>query len=559
MPQGWTIDAAADTITFNEPPANGAAIVVWETNGAAYNASDVWAFGAWNPGFGYPSEVEFFSDRLTFACTRRQPQTLWLSKAGNYRHFGKSVPLADDDAITQTINARQVNAIRELVPLADLIVMTTSAEWRLTTGADEVVAPGKTGFKPQTYYGSGDLSAQVVGNTAIFVQNRGNIVRDITFEFTQDGYSGNDLTIYASHFVEDFQIVDMAFQQAPYSCVWMVRSDGALLSLTYLREQEVVGWALHRTDGLFESVCTVPDGDSNAVYVTVRRTVGGVERVNVERLAGRNLTDQRDAFFVDAGLTFDGRLVAGTQTLSGGVAWTQDEALTMTASVARWVGASDVGDQVRLIIDPVYDANGDIAEPSTSLRVEVIAYTSATVVSVRAIGDVPAAFRNVAFARWELLRDTVTGLDHLEGATVAALADANVQGQKVVAGGSITLDQPAAVVHVGLPYRAWAESLDINVPAQETVRDRPKLIPRVALIVKETRGLKSGPDLTLLDDFKMREFEDYESPIALMSGVMEVNTSGTWDKNGRFVLVQDDPLPATVLALIPEVAISGVG
>lgn len=559
MAQGWVVNAVANTITFNEAPANGAAIVVKETSGSTWNATDVWAFGAWNPGFGYPAEVEFYSDRLCFANTYRQPQTLWMSKAGSYVEFGRNVPLLDTDAITLTINARQVNAIKELVPLSDLIVMTTSAEWRLTTGADEVVAPGKTGFKPQTFYGTAGMSAQVVGETAIFVQGRGNIVRDLGFEFTKDGYTGNDLTIYASHLVQGHQIVDVAYQQAPYNAVWLVRDDGALLSLTYVREQEVVGWALHWTDGYFESVCTVPDGDENAVYVTVRRTIAGVEKVYLERLESRDLTDQRDAFFVDSGLTYDGRNRPGTQTVTGGGNWDPNEVLTMTASVATWTGATDVGDIVRLVIRTTERVEGEEVVTETDHRFMIVGYGNATSVTVRAIGDVPVEFRGVAIAIWDLQRDTVAGLSHLEGKTVSVLADGNVQAQKVVTGGVVTLDRPAAVVHVGLPYTAMIESLDINVPGQETVRDRPKLINRVALLVKDTRGLFSGPDLNTLDEFKMREFEPYEKSIDLADGVLDVNVTATWDKNGRFVVVQTDPLPATILSMIPEVLVAGPG
>lgn len=559
MAQGWIIDSTANTITFNEAPANGAAIVVTERSGSTYNATDVWAFGAWNPGFGYPSEVEFYSDRLCFANTARQPQTLWMSKAGSYVEFGRTVPLLDTDAITLTINARQVNAIKELVPLSDLLVMTTSAEWRLTTGADEVVAPGKTGFKPQTFYGASGMSAQVVGETAVFVQGRGNIVRDLGFEFTKDGYSGNDLTIYASHLVEGYQISDIAYQQAPYSCVWIVRDDGSLLSLTYVREQEVIGWALHWTDGYFESVCTVPEGDQNAVYATVRRTINGVEKVYLERLSTRQLSDMRDAFFVDSGLTYDGRSRPGTQTLTGGGDWDSNEVLTMTASVATWVGDSDIGDIVRLIIRTEALVDGETVVTEVDHRLVIVAHYNTTVVEVRPIGNVPEEFRNVAIAEWDLQRDTVAGLSHLEGKTVSVLADGNVQAQKVVASGAITLDRPAAVVHVGLPYTSLVESLDINVPGQETVRDRPKLINRVALLVKDTRGLQSGPDLDTLDEFKMREFEPYETATDLADGVIDVNVTATWDKNGRFVVVQTDPLPATILSMIPELTVAGVG
>jgi len=558
---GWVVDRVGATITFDTAPAAGAAIVVTETAASSFNASNVWAFGAWNAGFGYPSVVQFYSDRLIFAGSVSQPQTMWTSRTSDYTNFGKDVPMVDSDAITLTINARQVNAIKELVPTNDLIVMTTSGEWKLTTGADEVVAPGKVGFAPQTFWGSKGVNSMVIGNSIVFVQGRGNIIRDLVFNYFQQSYASSDLSIYAAHFFEGYEILDIAYQQAPYSVVWMVRDDGALISMTYVLEQSVIAFALHTTDGLFESVCVVPEGATNAVYVTVRRTDGnGVVTVNVERLNDRSfLTDQRDAFFVDAGLTFDGRLVSGTQTLSTAGGWTNADNLTLTGSVALWVGSSDIGDQVRLIIDATYDGFGDVATPASELRLKIVGYTNATHVTVQSISDVPAAYQGVAFSRWEILRDTFSGLDHLEGKTVSVLADANVQAQKVVVGGKITLDAPAAVVHVGLPYRSYLESLDVNLPGQETVRDRPKNIFKVALLVQDTRGCKSGPDLSTLDEFKIREFEGYDDSIALYSGVMDVNTASTWDKNGRFVVVQTDPLPFTVLSLLPQVAVSGVG
>ncbi len=561
MPQGWVINQVADTITFNEAPALTAAIVVTETATADVNATDAWAFGAWNPGFGFPAEVEFFSDRLMFARTYRQPSTIWASKTNQYIHFGRSVPLIDDDSITLTINGRQVNAIMDLVPLSDLIVMTTSAEWKLTSGSDEVVAPGKNGFKPQTFHGSVGLPALVVGDAAIFVQRAGNIVRDTSFQFTDDKYKGNDLTIYANHLVEGFEIVDHCFQQAPYSAVWLVRSDGALISITYVREQEVVGFALHTTRGKYKRVCAVPEGSSDAVYVTVERTVAGITRTSVERFAARDLVDQRDAFFVDAGLTYDGRARPGLMTLTGGTHWFTDEALVLTASIGPWVGASDVGDQVRLrIVTEAYDENNELVTSVASVRVEIIdTPASSTQVTVRALETVPEAFRGTDISDWELLRDTFF-VPHLALETVAILSDGQVLERQVVPeDGWLVIPEPGAVVHIGLPYRSLIESLDVNVPGNETVRERPKAISKVTALVKETRGGKAGPDAATLDEFKVREFEDYEDPIALLSGLVDVYTSSTWDKNGRYMIVQDDPLPMTILSLIPEVSISGVG
>jgi hypothetical protein len=284
-----------------------------------------------------------------------------------------------------------------------------------------------------------------------------------------------------------------------------------------------------------------------------------VEKVFVERLDPRDMDDPRDAFFVDSGLTYDGRNRAGTATLTGGTTWDVGESLNLATSEAVWTGASDEGDQVLLILETTSTLTGEPVTTSADVKVEVIDFVDASNVTVRPLEPIPAAFQGVAIERWELLRDTVVGLDHLEGRTVSVLADGNVQGQQLVASGVITLDHPAAVVHVGLPYRSLIESLDINVPGAETVRAQPKLITKVSLLVKQTRGLRSGPDEGLLDDFKVREFEDYDDPVRLVDGLLEVNTIGSWDKNGRFVVIQEDPLPATILSLIPDVSISGTG
>lgn len=548
MAQGWDLDFTASTITFYEAPANLVAIVVTRFDTASYNATDLWAYSAWNPGFGYPGEVEFYSDRLIWAGTPAQPQTLFMSKAGDYANHGKTTPLLDSDGITITINARLVQPIRELVPLDNLIVMTASAEWLMTTGADEVVAPGKIGFKPQSWFGSSRLAAQVIGENVLYLQGRGGVIRDLGYQFTKDGYTGNDLGIYAAHLLRKAgrTVVDMAFQQVPYNAMHIVTEDGRFFTLTYLREQEVVGWAQHETDGKVFTVCTIPRGSENAVYYGIERVVNGATRRYIEKLHPLTIEDQREAFFVDSGLSFDGRDQAGNQTLTGGTTWLEDEILTLTNSTPFWVGATDQGDLVQL------------RDETTGEHVDlvVINYVSNTVVEVQSVGTVPATFRNVAADAWDIYRTTLTGLDHLEGMEVAVLGDASVQSRKPVTGGTIELDVPSCIGCVGLPYRGIGESLDINAPGAETVRDRPKLINRVGVLVQDTRGLKVGADLDRLEDVKT-EWNDEEDLIPLETGLFEYTIDATWDKNARFMFVQDDPLPCTVLGLIPRVEAGG--
>ena len=263
----------------------------------------------------YPSAVTFYEQRLAFANTNNNPQTVWLSNSANFENFNVSSPAKDDDAVTVSIYARELNAIRHLVPLDDLIAFTSSVEWRIAGASDPgFITPSSVERRPQTYWGAATVPPLVIGNTILFVQDKGSKVRDFGYTFESDGYQGNDLSILANHLFEGRTVRDWTYAKVPHSVVWAVRDDGALLSFTYLREHQVWAWALHTTDGTFESVTAVSEGMEDVLYAVVRRTLEGRTARTVERMRSRFFTDIEDAFFVDSGLTYDG---AATRTLGG--------------------------------------------------------------------------------------------------------------------------------------------------------------------------------------------------------------------------------------------------
>ncbi len=542
MAQGWTINAATDQITFFEPPPTGTNnIVVREfTVPTTGGNTDVFALSAWGSKWGYPAEVEFFGGRLVFAATRDQPQTTWFSKIGNYVDFGKTVPSVDDDSIGATLNARQVNRVTDIVPLANMVLMTTGGEWKTTGGQDDVLTPTTVGFKPQSYHGSADLPALVIGNTALFVQNRGYIVRDIGYQFESDGYSGNDLTVFSSHLTEGKPIVDWEYQQVPYSTVWSVRSDGVLLAMTYMKDQSVVGWTPMEIDGFVESVTAIPEGGEDSVYVVVRRTIGGVQKRYVERLSSRLITDVREGRFLDSHLTFDGRNKTATTITATGGTWTVGQAITLTASAATFA-AGDLDDVIVL---------GYTAGANARLRITT--FTSATVVTAQVVTPVPAAYRGVATTDWGFARDTLSGLAHLDGRTVGVLADGFVQDDKVVTAGAITLDEPGVLVHAGLRYVCDLETLEINIPGGQTTRLQNKLIKRLGIIVQDTRSLLAGADFNSLEEWEPRTAEAMTAPPDVQNGCLQVWITGSWAERGRVCIRQSDPLPMAILGVIVD-------
>ena len=404
----------------------------------------------------FPGTVVYYQQRLVFGQTNNDPQKIFMSQTGNFHNFNISEPLRDDDAVTFTIAASQVNEIRHLVPLSDLIILTSGGEW-LMTANDGVVSPSTIQVKPQGYRGSADAPPIVIGNTIIHLQAKGAIIRDLAFALESDSYTGNDLTVLASHLFAGKTVKEWAYAQAPHSIVWVVLNDGTLAALTYMREHEVWGWSRHDTDGTFESVCTISEGDEDATYFVVNRTIGGATKRYIERYHTRVFDTVADAFFVDSGLSYDGtNTSATTLTLSGGSNWTHSETLTLTANASTFV-SGDPGNTFTLTIG------------TETLVCTVQAYTSATVVTVKAGRDVPVAFRSVATAVWSKGVDAISGMGHLEGKTISILADGNVEAQKVVSSGAITISHPASKIHLGLPIQGDVQTLNLELgqPTQQ--------------------------------------------------------------------------------------------
>lgn len=268
----------------------------------------------------HPRTVAFFEQRQILGGTATVPYGLNGSQTGLLENFNYSVPTKATDAFAFSLIAsprRQVNEIRHLLPLGDLLVFTSDAVWKIAGGGNSTVisptAPPE--MKPQFYLGISTVAPIVVNDTGLFVTARGNFVREVQFSFEKDRYSGNDLSILSRHLFEGYTIVDWTYAQSPNSVVWATRSDGVLLALTYQREHEVYAWTRGViTDGAVESVASIVEGEEDAVYCVVARTINGQAKRYVERLHTRQFTDVADCFFVDSGRTYSG---APATTITG--------------------------------------------------------------------------------------------------------------------------------------------------------------------------------------------------------------------------------------------------
>ena len=509
-----------------------------------------------SPG-NYPSTVGYYQQRQLFGNTTNDPERSWASRSASFKSFATSTPLEDDDALSWRMAAQHLNAIKHFIDLyGRLLTFASESEWTIEGDQAGTLIPTAINPRQQSGAGIGRLWPLIVIKSIVFVQARGSIVRDFA-KAIQD-FDNSDLTIFASHLVDGYTLVDWDYQQNPHSVIWGVRNDGVLLGLTYVPGQDVWGWHRHDTDGFVENVCVIPEGNEDVVYLAVRRIINGVTKRYIERMVSRQIvpsTDVRDLVFMDCAVTVDGRnTTAETMTLSGGTTWDETETLTITRSIGGF-STGEIGNAIFFT-----DASGE------QLRFNLTGFTSGTVMSGQAVRTVPVELRVITTAVWSRAVDQVTGLSHLEGKAVSIFADGFVIASpnnskyavRTVTAGVVDLDQPRAVIHVGLPYLSDLETLDIDTASGPSLKERFMNVGRVGIFLQKSRPFFAGREapsgtdpLEGLQELKLRETEDYNDPITLVTSDEIINIDQHWDSHGRVFLRQVDPVPTTILSVTP--------
>ena len=253
-----------------------------------------------------------------------QPQTFFGSKVANYLDFGVSDPQLDSDSIAATINARRENPITDLIPMNNLLIGTASTIWRATDSSGiGGITPANLSLLPQNFYGEQAVPSVQTGDTVIYVQWGGRKLRSLVYQFMYDKFVGEEITTFARQmFPYGTTCTRVAFAPEPFGLIYCVRSDGVMCVCAYLPEQQVTAWTRYITAGFFEDVQIIPENGSFTVYVIVRRVINGTTVRYIEKFANREYATPQDAFFVDSGLTYDGRNTSSaTMSVSGGTTW----------------------------------------------------------------------------------------------------------------------------------------------------------------------------------------------------------------------------------------------
>lgn len=511
----------------------------------------------------YPSVAAYFQQRRVYANSLNQPDTYWMSQPGLYSNMDSSIPVTDGDSITGTPWAQQINGIQFLVPMpGGLVVLTGKGAWQVNGGQSAAITPSNQTATAQAYNGCNALvPPQTINYDILYVQNKGSIWRDLSYNFYTNIYTGTDLTIFSNHLFTDFQSVQATWAEEPFKLLWVVRNDGKLLSLTYLKEQEINSWTRHDTNGLFVGVCSVTELPVDAVYVITQRYIQGGWRYYSERMDNRIWDTVEDTFCVDSGLAYQG--TAGVATLNipsttgTNVLFTADAPAFNSGMVGSIIRAGGGKATVVTYVDTTH-IRCDITETITDVTPD----TSSP-------HPVPFTAGNWTYSAPITV---VSKLNHLEGMEVAILADGSVVPNQTITNGSVTLPVAASKIVVGLPYTCQVQTMYLDTPpiSGQSVQNKRKNISSVGVRVEASRGLQIGSDQvdastqpnfadttwTGMNEIKERSMSvNAGTAVPLYTGDYYKNISSGWAPEGQIAVQQIYPLPANILALIAYVSI----
>jgi hypothetical protein len=557
------------------------ATVVAQLPSNATSATTKWAFQALSAVEGYATQCAFYKERLVLS----KGQNIWLSVSGDYDNFNSKDPsgnVVTDAAISLPLQSNKVNSIQWLMSSDSLICGATGGEFsiqsittNLAFGPDNVTAPSISKF------GVKSLLPVQVGNVILFVQRAGSKLRDIAYEFVSNQFDSKDNSILADGITLG-GIIQLAYQQEPYSMVWAVRSDGRLISMTYSREQyqeaPYGGWHNHPiagiyNDGLFnnpaavESIAVIPSPNCQRddLWMIVKRTINGVTKRYVEYMKAERYfnDDPYSSFYVDSGLTLDRSAynlvyaaTGSTSNASAAQLFLNADALTAGSTncvfSSGWAifSVGDVGRYITFRYSKISELDG-----KTKIWYKAVALITAYVSTIQVKCTIiqPWPYLYSLAIDWRITTTTVTGLSSLEGQSVCILSEGAVQTNRVVTGGAITLDGPSGYANIGLSFKSRCRTMRFNAGGSDgTSQGKTSRINKLIIRFFESLGVSFGASFTALEEVPFRGTGDLmdEAP-PLFTGDKPLDFTADYSTDPWVCIEQSDPLPATIISVIP--------
>lgn len=547
-----------------------------------YTSPTSWAIAAHAPtgltltANNRPAAVTFYEQRLVYGGSNNNPQTLYMSKSADEDNF--TTGTGADDGIEYTISG-DGNTIRWLAGTNEFLAIGTFSDvLKATGGIDDVITPDSISVKPSNAYGCASINPVGRSNQLFYVQRNNLVLRSFEYNFSQDSYIAVDRNTIADH-ITNTGIKQIAFQETRPNILWASKTNGDLIGMTIDEQEGVSGWHRHNTDGEIVSIISTPRAtDYDQLWACVKRAIDGNTKYYIEYFGDEVIHPRRSDYidgaksdddakwerllfesmksyvYIDSALTYDGSLIGSDASATMTPSASTGTGVTFTAS-ANVFSASDVGREIwrKSVTGEEYG------------RAEITAYTSATVVTCTILEDFDGTSA-IPAGEWYLTADDITGLDHLEGKTVSIIMDGGQHPQRTVTDGAISLDGQASVVHVGLPYKGYIETNDIEAGGiAGAAQNKKKSVWRVGVRFIDSLYAKYGTGYYNLNQIEHRTANmQMDRPPLLFTGEVAENYSnndldtvdGGWKREKRVIIAQEQPFPCNVQLIIPYVSVS---
>lgn len=490
-----------------------------------------------------PRVYKKFQQRGVYAGTSNFPMTLWGSKPKQPENFDISVTLNDGDSYEFELDAGVVKPILHMLALkSGLLSFTENAVTQLKASEGVALTPLNALAEPQLYKGIGIARPLAIGLDVVYAQDLGSALNVMAYTEYTNSFTPQNLAALSHHLLgEGKQVTRLEFVEEPDKLLYCLREDGVLLTLTYVREDEVFGWAQHSTKGLYKDSAAVKEEGGWSLYTVVRRFINGKWVKFIERTLPRAQERAEDYWCVDCGLEYEQETPA-----------------------AELTAAANTGTGIAFETDASIFASGDVGKIIYlgGGKAEITAFVSGTEVTCTILRDItkviPQDTTNkpvpAASGDWTMAVPvtSLSNLWHLEGETVSVLADGDGFIDKVVINGTVTWDSPATKVIVGLQYLCQMQSLPV-ASTRELLESRRKDMIGLGVQLYYSRGLAFGENFDNLVEMKDRTDEDWGEALKLRSDNSYEPINTPWDADGAIVAEQKYPLPATILSLIYDV------
>ena len=484
-------------------------------------------------GFNDPAIYLRYQQRGVFAATTKHPTTVWGSTVGTNNIFSGSIPTGPADAYSHTIDSTSPQALLHLVPNKNGLLIFAREMISMLRGVDGRAVNNNVVLDPLIAITASKLEPLLHGNEVLFFNDQNTALYALVPE------SGNslipqDISVLANHLFSYLNpILGRAATDDGRKLLHFLRADGKVPVLTYDREQEVFGWAMYETNGLYRQLVSVREGAKKSCYFLVERRLGGKKRLFLEKEVDRITTPIEDAFYVDCGLSRSAQVFGEEFSFLG----TSEEEAEITRGNATFA----------LLPDSIifYVGQRRFSKISSSKVIRLNGPKFSTVVEETYPSGLVTYMPPTSVAK---------GLWHLEGEKVSVLADGSYLAGLVVENGQVAISPPAGKIIVGLPYTASAETLPLTLLSQR-IEGKVRRPLDISFRVMETRGLSLGKSFNALYELRERTVEQFGETPFIQSGTLKDFFGTQWAYDTTVCFQQQYPLPVTILGLAVDLEV----